>query len=61
MKVINKLVEDFQKEQVKNKGINVLLATRQLESFAIKYAKIHYKTDESRIIPTEHYGKWRRE
>ncbi|XP_068705482.1 adhesion G protein-coupled receptor E3-like isoform X1 [Montipora foliosa] len=36
--------------------INVLVATRQLESFALKYGKIHYKQDEQIVVTKEDFA-----
>ena len=36
--------------------VNVLVATRRLESFAFEYAKTHLKKNESIIIVEENYG-----
>ena len=53
----SKLFQDLKNEQVKKNEINVLIATQELESFAIKYGKMHYKVNESIVISQEHYGE----
>ena len=59
MDAITKLLKFLEKEveQVKNDGIDVLIATRELEFFVINYGKINFKENESRIIYNEHFGK----
>lgn len=59
MDAISNLLKLLEKEfeQVKIDGVNVLIATRELEFFAINYGKIHFKGNESRIIYNEHFGK----
>lgn len=44
-------------EQTITNGVDVLLATRELESFAIKYARIHYAAYENSVISKEHFGE----
>lgn len=36
--------------------VNVLVASQKLESFAFKYAKIHFKENQSGIFSEENYG-----
>ena len=51
------LFDDLKDIVEKEKGtINVLVATKQLESFAFKYAKIHFKGNQSGIFPEKNYG-----
>jgi len=38
------------------RSINVLLATQQLETFALNYGKIHYKQDQRIVISKEHFA-----
>ena len=52
-----KLFKELKQEKLKKNDINVLLATRELESFATKYGKVHYKVNESSVITKHHYGK----
>ena len=42
---------------MKRNEINLFLATQELESFAFKYGKIHFKANESKVISQEQYGK----
>ena len=49
--------KELKKEKVKRNEINLLLATQELESFAIEYSKIHFKANESKVISQEHYCK----
>ena len=39
------------------KEINVLLATQELETFAISYGRIHYKANQGTLISQERYGE----
>ena len=55
--IIQDLFDDLKDIVEKEKGtINVLVATKQLESFAFKYAKIHFKGNQSGIFPEKNYG-----
>lgn len=56
-KVTSKLFNALKQEQVKKNDINVLLATQELESFAVEYGKIHFEAKESKIISKENYGE----
>ncbi|XP_073250653.1 uncharacterized protein [Porites lutea] len=42
--------------QSEKKGINILTATQELESFAVDYGKIHYKANGSAIISQKYFG-----
>ena len=51
------MFEDLKDIDDVGKGtVNVLDSTQQLESFAFKYAKIHFKKKQSFIIMEENYG-----
>ena len=39
--------------------INILVATRELESFAIKYGKTHLTAKGRAIVPQELFGEFR--
>lgn len=52
-----KFFKELKQEKLTKNDINVLLATRELESFATKYGKMHYKVNESNVITQDHYGK----
>ena len=49
--------EDLENDPVKPNDINVLVATQELESFAIEYGKLHYTTNESIVISKKYYGE----
>ena len=38
----------------------MLLATQELEKFAIGYGRIHNKADESKVVSEELFGKFSR-
>ena len=42
--------------QSEKKGINILIATQELESFAVDYGKIHYQANGSAIISQKYFG-----
>ena len=41
-----------------NETVNVLVATKQLESFAVKYATVHFTENQSGNFSEENYGTW---
>ena len=53
---IQKLFHDLNDTNDGKGTVNVLVATRRLESFAFEYAKTHLKKNESIIIVEENYG-----
>ena len=57
VEIISRLLRALEKEPVKKNAVNVLLATRELESFASNYTKIYFKANESRVIYKEHFGR----
>ena len=52
-----KLLRTLKKDSRDGEHINVLLATQELEKFAISYGKIHNKVNESKIISDKLFGK----
>ena len=56
-KATSKLFKELKQEQVKKNDINVLLATQELELFAVKYGEVHFEANESKVISKEHYGE----
>ena len=54
---ITKLLRTLRKDDIDREGINVLLATQELEKFAISYGKIHNKANESKILSDKLFGK----
>ena len=52
-----KLLRILTKDNVDGENINVLLATQELEKFAISYGKIHNKANEGRILYDKLFGK----
>ena len=55
-----KLLRTLTKDNGDGEDINVLLATQELEKFAISYGKIHNKANESKILSDKLFGKFRR-
>lgn len=53
-----KLLRTLTKDNSDGQGINVLLATQELEKFAISYGKIHNKLNESKILSDKLFGKF---
>ena len=54
---IQNLFDDLKDTVEEGKGIvNVLVATEQLESFAFKYAMVHFTENQSSIFSEENYG-----
>ena len=49
--------EDLKNNQGETNDINVLVATQELESFAIDYGKLHFTTNESTVISKKNYGE----
>ena len=56
-KATSKLFKALKQVQVKKNDINVLLATQELELFAVEYGKIHFEAKESKVISKENYGE----
>ena len=52
-----KLLRTLKKDSRDGEDINVLLATQELEKFAISYGKIHNKANESKIVSDKLFGK----
>ena len=52
-----KLLKTLRKDEIDRADINVLLATQELEKFAIGYGKIHNKANESKVISENLFGK----
>ncbi|XP_067047035.1 adhesion G protein-coupled receptor L4-like isoform X2 [Acropora muricata] len=52
----SQLFRDLETDPEEKSSINVLLATQQLETFALKYGKIHYKQDQRIVISKEHFA-----
>jgi len=52
-----KLLTTLRKGEIDRADINVLLATQELEKFAIGYGKIHNKANESKVISEKLFGK----
>jgi len=48
--------EDLNNNPGETNDINVLVATQELESFAIKYGNFHYITNESTVISKKNYA-----
>ena len=57
-KIISKFFAEIRKGQPEKNDINILIATQELESFAINYGKIHYKTNEEKVISQESFGEF---
>ena len=57
-KIISKLFTKINKGQPEKNDINILIATQELESFAINYSKIHYETNEEKVISQESFGEF---
>ena len=55
--ITSNFLKALKEDQTGTNEINVLLATQELESFAISYGRIHYKANESTVISQEHYGE----
>lgn len=55
--ITTKLLRTLKKDNVDGEDINVLLATQELEKFAISYGKIHNKANESRVLSDKLFGK----
>lgn len=53
-----KLLRTLKKDDGDGEDINVLLATQELEKFAISYGKIHNKANESKIVSDKLFGKF---
>ena len=51
-------LEDLKKLPPGGNDINILVATHELESFAIKYGKIQLKAIESAVIVQELFGEF---
>ncbi|XP_078382861.1 adhesion G-protein coupled receptor D1-like isoform X2 [Oculina patagonica] len=49
----NNLFSSLKEDEVEGKDVNVLLATQELEKFAIRYGKIHQKANESKVVSKE--------
>ena len=49
--------EDLKNNPDEPNEINVLVATQELELFAIKYGKRHYTTNERTVIAEKNYGE----
>ena len=49
--------EDLKNYPDEPNDINVLVATQELESFAIKYGRRHYTTNERTVISEKNYGE----
>ena len=57
VKIIQTLFDDLKHTVEEGKGtVNVLVATEQLESFAFKYAMVHFTENQSSIFSEENYG-----
>ena len=55
--VIQNLFDDLKDTVEEEKGtVNVLAATEQLESFAFKYAMVHFTENQSGIFSEKNYG-----
>ncbi|KAJ7389150.1 hypothetical protein OS493_033236 [Desmophyllum pertusum] len=48
-----KLFRSLKEDQTEKNDVNILLATQQLEAFAISYGQVHYKANESKVISEE--------
>ena len=53
-----KLLGTLRKDDGDGEDINVLLATQELEKFAISYGKIHNKANESKILSDKLFSKF---
>ena len=56
-KTTNIFLKDLKQRKPEKNNINLLLATRELESFALNYGKIHYKANDGEVITQELFGK----
>ena len=55
--IIQNLFDDLKDTVEEGKGtVNVLVATKQLESFAFKYAMVHFTENQSGIFSEKNYG-----
>ena len=50
-------MKNFQKELPEKNEVNILVATEELESFAIKHGKAHLEANESVVISHEFFGE----
>ena len=50
-------LKDLKEDQIGKNEINVLIATQELEKFAINYGKIHSKANEGTVISQALYGE----
>lgn len=50
-------LKDLKEDQIGKNEINVLIATQELEKFAINYGKIHFKANEGTVISQALYGE----
>ena len=57
VKIIQTLLDALKHTVEEGRGtVNVLVATEELESFAIKYAMSHFTENQSDIFSEENYG-----
>ena len=57
--IIQTLLHDLKHTVEKRKGtVNVLVATKQLESFAFEYAMVHLAENQSDTFSEENYGTY---
>ncbi|CAH3182931.1 unnamed protein product, partial [Porites lobata] len=54
--ITNELFNYIISNQSAKKGINILIATQELESFAVDYGKIHYQANGSAIISQKYFA-----
>ena len=51
-------LENFKKLPAGGNDINILVATHELESFAVKYGKTHLTANESAVIVQKLFGEF---
>ena len=53
----SEFLDDLKSDLANKNGINFLVATQELEAFALKYGKVHLKENETQVISQAHYGE----